>query len=155
MAPSDNDRGREKLPPSAEVAALRALYERAVYRVDAPEGSFALRVGAPSAALDRLLGAHGARTFAFLTAANPRSRPLAEELNRERNAQLLARLTAEARRCFAGVSGSPTGDWPEEASWLVLDLPEPEAVELARAFGQSALLVGELGAAVRLRFVES
>lgn len=155
MAPSDQDRRREERPSSTEVEALRALYERAVYRVDAPEGSFALRVGAPSSELDRLLRAHGARTFAFLTAANPRSRPLPEELNQERNAHLLARLTAAGRRFFAGVGGSAAGDWPDEASWLVLDLPEPEAVELARAFEQSALLLGELGAAVRLRFVES
>jgi len=155
MARPDDECGSEARQPSAEVAALRVLYERAVYRVDAPEGSFALRVGAPSAALDRLLRAHGARTFAFLTAANPHSRPLPDELNRERNARLLARLAAAARRCFAGVGSSAADDWPAEASWLVLDLTEPEAVELAREFEQSALLVGELGAAVRLRFVAS
>lgn len=44
------------------------------------------------------------------------------------------------------------GDWPSEPSLLVLGIGGSEAVELGRAFGQVAIVIGRLGAPARLCF---
>lgn len=149
----DNDMAGGAGRQSSDRERLRALYEEAIYRVFTPEGELILRVGARSEPLDRLLAARAARSSAFLTAANPGSRLLPEQMNRERNARLVARLAEAGWRSFPGVSGSPQGDWAEE-SFLVLRIPETEAVALAREFEQAAILIGLPRAPVRLVFVE-
>jgi hypothetical protein len=114
-----------------------------------------IRVGARSADADALLAAAGADAWAFLTAANPRSVLLVAADNAARMARL-ARLLRD--RGLAHYAGTGVGDdtaWPAEPSLLVVDLAEAEALALARAFDQLAIVAGQRGEAARLVWVEA
>ncbi len=150
----DNDMAAPTGGQTATREALQPLYESAIYRVVAPEGDFVLRVGARSKALDRLLAARGVRSSAYLTAANPGSHPLAEKVNRDRNARMTACLDSGGWSYLPGVSGAARGDWPAEESFLVFGISDSDALDLARQFEQVALLIAARGAPVRLVFVE-
>lgn len=94
--------------------------------VEAPEGERVLRVGEP-----------GPLAGAFITAWNPASVPAAPEVNSRRQAALTA---AVQRRGYEFLLGRGEGcGWTEE-SILILGIGREEALELARAFGQAAIV---------------
>lgn len=126
-------------------AALHKAYRATHYRVG---GSFTLRVGERSEELDRLLAERGLTEWAYLTAHNPGSVPLSAAKNRARQAALLARLAG--RPIILGEAIAPDGDWEPEPSVLVLGLARDEAIEIARAFGQNAILAGGRSEPVQL-----
>lgn len=131
---------------------LRTAYTRAVYRADLEPEPIFLHVGETSPALDRWLAARSARSFAFVSAANPGSVPLSDSENLQRHERLVERLSEEGRKFARGESyEAASGGW-REASLLVCGIERPAAIALARDFGQVALLVGEAGAAVELVF---
>lgn len=141
--PTMTNRGHEE---------LRAAYTRAIYRADLEPEPVYLRVGEPSPALDRWLAAQGARRFAFVSAANPGSRPLSEAENKRRHLALVECVQKSGLKCVAGESyEAASGGW-REASLLVCGIERQAAIALARDFGQVALLLGEAGAAVELVF---
>jgi len=122
---------------------LVGAYRATLYEVFGAEG-LTLRIGAACGELSRLMAEHGARCAAFVTACNPRSQALSEEVNRERGATLLADLVAEGRVCLAGQGRHPDGGWPPEPSLLVLGLDRVAASELGRRWDQNAVVwVGE------------
>lgn len=137
-------------PGGGSDARLAAAYRAARYRVDAPGRELVLRVGRRSRRLDALLAARGAERFAWLTAVNPGSRRLGERENARRLARLDAEIARRGWRALPGTSLDPRGLWPDEPSRLVLDVDAETARELARQFGQNALLVGSCGEPVRL-----
>ena len=134
-----------------ERAALEAAYRATAYEALGPGVELDLRVDEQSAALDALLTSTGRISWAFLTAWNPRSQPLAPEENAERQRALWAALEASS-----GEGGEPPlllpgrgrgleGDWPAEESVLALGLPRAAALQLARRFEQHAFLGGRRG----------
>lgn len=129
--------------------SLTAAYRAAHYRVFAP-APFVLRVGEPSAALDALLDSHSTTTWAFVTACNPSSRVLTAAENAERVKQLREVLAGFVT--YPGASADPAGGWVEE-SVLVLDIGREEAVRVAAAFGQNAILNGVRGGPAELVWV--
>ncbi|HSM15162.1 MAG TPA: DUF3293 domain-containing protein [Thermoanaerobaculia bacterium] len=126
-------------------------YRRAIYRVDAPEGSFDLAIGQRSDRLEALLAARGAGCWGFLTAVHPGSVRLPEEQNRERTARLRARIEASGREWLPGRGLDPDGEWPEEPSFLVLGADEEEIAALGLELGQAAVVVGLAAEPARLR----
>lgn len=128
---------------------LSVAYTSAFYRVFA-DPPFVLRVGAPSAELDALLASHAADTWAFVTACNPGSVMLPAEVNAERMEQLREVLTRFITH--PGGSSDPAGGWLEP-SMLVVGISRSEAVGVAKAFGQVAILAGERGRAAELVWV--
>jgi hypothetical protein len=132
---------------------LRAAYEATDYWVDdSPVGPFRLRHGERSEALDRLLEQAGVREWAYVTACNPGSRRLADEENEARMRALDERLRRTGLRYFPGRGVGTGGDWPAEASRLVL-VSETAARELGAEFGQNAIVVGAAGEAARVVFL--
>ncbi len=123
--------------------SLEAAYRRTEYRVRAPEGTFTIHIGARCEVLEALLREVGARSWAFVTACNPRSQPLSDEVNARRQAQLLAMLSEQERALIPGEGVDPAGDWPAEASVLILDIERDEALELGRVWDQNAIVYGE------------
>ena len=80
---------------------LDAAYRATLYRVFIPGGSpIDLRVDAASAALDALLARHGVQAWAFITAWNPGSKPVAATENAARHAQLLNATETGGWRVF-------------------------------------------------------
>lgn len=129
------------MDPAALDKAYRATHDRV-------GGAFTLRVGERSGELDGLLADHGLTEWAYLTAHNPGSVTLPAAENRARQAALLARLAG--RPIILGEAIAPSSDWEPEPSVLVLGITRDEAIEIARAFGQNAILAGERGGPVRL-----
>jgi len=132
--------------------ALEAAYRAADYRVDGPHGSFVLRIGEPCADADRLLATHGQTEWAYVTACNPRSVCLPDEENAPRTAELEVALRDGGWPHHRGISVGRNGGWAE-ASFLVLGIPEGEAVALGRRFGQNAIVAGRAGEPARLVWV--
>jgi len=147
----NGDMKRSNDTPSAR-ERLEAAYRGAVYRVAAPAGGIVLSVDERSAGLDARLDAEGVSVAAFVSAANPGSVPLSDAENRARHLRLLERVAASGRSTLPGVSSASDGGWTE-ASLLVFGIEEEEALELAREFGQAAILVLRAGERCRLRFV--
>lgn len=137
-------------------ARLQAAYEATTYRVaTGPRGGFAIRVGARSEDADSLLAAAGAESWAFITAANPRSVPLADAENAARMARLEEIVVRRGLVHHRGAGVGAEAGWPPEPSLLVLGLSEAEAVALARQFDQLAILVGRRGAPARLVWIDA
>lgn len=130
---------------------LQAAYEATDYWVDdSPVGPFCIRHGERNEALDRLLAAEDVRDWAYVTACNPQSRPLSDEENEGRMQALDQRMSERGFRCYRGRGVGSGGDWPAEASRLVLGIAEAEARGLGAEFGQNAIVVGKAGEAARV-----
>ena len=139
-----------EVPASASILppALIAAYQRTAYHVDParqpfPAGhgaGFTLWIGkaCPAArALLQSLDCHGA---AFLTAANPLGRACPDEENAQRTLALQTQLSAAG---LAWRSGRGEGDdpaWPAEPSVLVCGVSKAEALLLAHAWEQNAVV---------------
>lgn len=138
--------------PAERARDLEALYRATLYEVRAPR-PFVLRVGEPSPEADALLASVGAHGWAFLTAWNPRSTRASAEANALAQKRLRACVAGRAL-VLDGEGRAPDGSWSEE-SLFVAPASEEEAVAWARAFEQTAVLVGEVGGRARLVFVEA
>ena len=128
---------------------LRPAYEATGYRVG---NRFTIRCGERSLPLDALLAESGHDTWAFITAWNPGSIALDTAENRCRMTNLSGRIALLGLPMLEGEGVGTGGDWPPEPSFLVLGIGESAAVELGRAFGQVAIVVGRIGEPASLCF---
>ncbi len=114
------------------------------------EPELVLRIGEPSAPLDALLGAEGADTAAYLTAANPHGRLAGTIENVLASTALLEAQREAGYACFAGEGRDPQGEWPAEPSVLVVGITRAEAEVLGRGYEQNAIVFVEKGRAPEL-----
>jgi Protein of unknown function (DUF3293) len=132
-------------PPNRD--NLEAAYLGTDYRVeDIPTGPFTIRIGHPIAALAGL-------EWAFVTACNPRSVLLSDEENTRRIADLEKAVQQSGWRFYPGQGVARDGRWPAEPSFLIVGIKESDAVDLARQFGQNAIVAGRPGEPARLVWV--
>ena len=129
-------------------ADLIAAYENADYVVFT-DPELVLRIGEPSARLDALLEEEGAGTAAFVTAANPRSKPRPAAENAAALATLDQLIAAAGYPWRAGEARDPDGSWVEP-SRLVVGIYRENAEALGRLFGQNAIVFVQKGAAPAL-----
>lgn len=99
-----------------------------------------LRVGVFCPELAALHEAHRTGCSAFITACNPFSRLLGEAANAERQAILARELKRRGLAFIDGVGQHPSGQWPGEASFLVLGLALEAAQTLGRRLDQNAIV---------------
>ncbi|HKB04492.1 MAG TPA: DUF3293 domain-containing protein [Gemmataceae bacterium] len=126
---------------------LEAAYRATDYRVDdAPSGPFVIRIGEECPELAGL-------EWAFVTACNPGSVRLPEEENTRRMGELEAAVRKGGGRYHRGHGVGRDGQWSPEPSLLIVGIREADAVELARRFGQNAIIVGRAGGEARLVWV--
>ncbi len=142
-------------PDHPMTAALLAAYLATAYRLALPEPAGAtliLRIGRRHPRLDRWLVRHhaGVADWAWLTAVNPRSRPLGRAENLQRLTDLVAALAAAGFDCHPGLARDPAGRWPDEASVFVPGMSSVTACDWGRRFEQHAILAGAVGRAARL-----
>ena len=126
-------------------AELHAAYLRTTYWVEARPAPIALRVGERSRALDRVLARHRLRSWAFVTAWNPKSHLLASWRNVARGAQLRHALARAGYRWLPALGEGDDPGWTPEPSVLVLGMSAPDAARLGRRIGQNAVVIGKLG----------
>lgn len=131
--------------PEAIDAAVWEAYRRTTYRVAVCERTFALRVGERHAEFDAWLASQGASCWAFVTAANPRSRVLPTDENRERHGALRRVVAERGWRSWPGEGVGEDPLWEPEVSLLVAGLSRDEGIALGRAFDQNAIVWGAVG----------
>lgn len=134
----------------ARRATLERAYEATAFVADAPGGRIEIRIGRRHPDLDALLAGRGVHAWAFVTAWNPASRLLPDAENAVRQQRLRDDLAALRLTSFPGRGVPDRGDWPPEASVLVLGLAEDDARRIGRKHGQNAVVIGACGEAARL-----
>jgi hypothetical protein len=131
---------------------LRREYRRTRYLVldDSGTGRASVSIDQTSDELDVILGDYGATRGVFITAWNPRSVPLDQDSNDEANDRLEADLDAAGSVILPHIGVGYDPEWEPEHGFFALDLSEADAVELAVAYGQNAIVVIERGGPARL-----
>lgn len=104
------------------------------------EAGFVLQVGQPSAALQALHRAAGVKCSAFITACNPFSQALTPKQNQERMNVLRAELGRQSLTYLNGEGVHPNGQWPGEASVLVLGISREAAQRMGEHWEQNAIV---------------
>jgi hypothetical protein len=137
---------------SAEQDRLDSVYRLTTFWAELPEVAVALRIGERSEVLDRTLRERHVWSWAFVTAYNPGSKPVAPPENRRLQGLLLQRLRELRWPYVPGVGVGHASEWPPEESVLVLGITPAEALALGREFGQNAVVVGRVGQAPQLRW---
>ncbi len=111
---------------------LDQLYGDAIYEVDLPAGTVALRAGADPP--------HGLpRALAIITAWNPGAARPGEAENRAANLRLEAEITRRGATWFPA-RGRDAAATHVEPSFAILDISPEDALALARQFGQAAIV---------------
>jgi len=111
--------------------SLIAAYRETDYRVMA-DLPFVMRIDEPCSELIDLYKASNVASAAFITAYNPYSRTMNDAENTQRQIELTKELRGRSLKFLDGMGEHPTGDWPGEASYLVLGI----SLEAAKSFGQ-------------------
>lgn len=142
-------------PASAWQEEKVAAYTQTTYRADVDEEVINVRVGQPQPQLDCILERHKARSWAFVTACNPRSRLLTDSENDIRQARLAHELIHRRYPHYRGAGHADVPGWPPEDSYLVVGLSKEEALALGRAHEQYAIVYGEHGRPAELLFCTS
>ena len=141
---------------SAATPILWEAYRAAHYAVRMPGGArIMLRPDvAPHASLCSWLGVD--KSWAMLTAWNPRSEPCPAADNRAATRVLRVALTRRfpAARWLPAQSTAPDGQW-REVQLLVAGAARHALAILAWRFGQIAILDGRCGGRVRLRRLDT
>jgi hypothetical protein len=133
-------------------AAWESAYAQAEYRVRLAGGDVIIRIDRYDPAIERRLRSEaGVRnSWAIITPCNPHSRQLDDDSNASRLDEMAAALNSADLRCFPSVNRDPGGSWPDEAGFLICDPPADVIENLARQFGQNAIVIGAAGEAPRL-----
>ncbi len=116
-----------------------AAYAATHYCVDAPT-PLVLEIGIGNPALKALLRQAKTDCCAFITACNPLGEALADEQNTALRAKLALTLRQRSLVFFDGIGQHPTGAWPGEPSFLVLDLSLASARALGQTLAQNAIV---------------
>ena len=133
---------------------LSDAYESTDFWVDdVPGGPFSFRCGERCERLERLLLRHDLRDWVFITACNPGSRRLSPEKNDCRTRALEAQLPGRPCVIYRGRGVGTVGEWPPEASFLVLGIDHAAGLRLGEEFGQNAIVVGSCGEPARLAWI--
>ncbi len=133
---------------------LLLAYCRTDYCVDARGTAIVVRVGQRCAKLDHELTRRGVSPWAFITAWNPGSKPLADKENARRQAMLEEAVRNLKLDFDHGAGVSDDSLWTPEESLCVYGIEESVAIDLATRFEQNAIVVGTPGGKPTLRFTQ-
>jgi hypothetical protein len=127
-------------------------YNRTRYLVvdDLGVGRASVGIGETSADIDAILAHYGAASGVFITAWNPRSVPLDQDSNDEANDLLEADLDEAGSVILPHIGVGYDPEWEPEHGFFALDLLEADAIELATAYGQNAIVIADRGQPARL-----
>ena len=101
---------------------------------------FTLRIGEQSSSLAAACKRHRAESSAYVTACNPKSKPLDNSANAERHASLRQELIKRDLAFIEGVGKHPSNGWPGEPSFLIFSLDKEDARELSIELQQDAFV---------------
>lgn len=125
---------------------LDRFYRSTRYLVRTDGGSdITFSIDVNSSEVDDLAASAGADSWAFMTAWNPGSNPLPADENSRRQEDLMQILNDRGLKFLPGSTEDPEEKWDSEESLLVFGIDRGDAVELARSFGQNAIVFGRIG----------
>ena len=132
---------------------LLAAYAQTDYVFVAHNTAYRMRVGGAHPAVATLMYRHGVRSAAFITACNPYSGLRSHVFNKLAQIRLRRTLQTlpEVVAIYPGEGRDPQGQWPSEASFMVLGLEPRQAAKLGKRFGQNAVLSISMGGDVELQ----
>ncbi|MCK6390853.1 MAG: DUF3293 domain-containing protein [Azonexus sp.] len=133
---------------------LATVFMATTYTVFLPQGSLLLRIDQPSPELKAWLAAGKIKDFALLTAHNPDAEACSPDDNAQWQAQLEGELLEGNYEPYATVHRADAGDWPEEEGCFVPELQLADALALAEAYGQLAVVAGGADGTPRLHWTE-
>jgi hypothetical protein len=114
-------------------------YRETHYHVQGAE-QFTLQVDMPSDELTQLYRSSRADCATFVTACNPLGVDVGHEANAKLHNILRETLSHRSLKYVSGVGKHPSGNWPEESSYLVLGLSLESAKTLGRQLEQNAII---------------
>lgn len=129
--------------------ALLAAYSQSEYWVHG-KPDFLLQIDQKSDALNAVYREFDVRSAAFITAYNPWSKSLSETENRTRQSRLETRMADLGFPILPGVGQDPSGQWPAEASCLVLGIDQKTALQVGTEYEQNAIVWCGSGACPKL-----
>ena len=132
---------------------LLAAYTATSYHADIPSGRITLRIGEPAIGLNDILIEHEVGSWAFVTACNPKSEKTPTAENRKHLEELEELLKDRELIYFPGEGVGDSRAWPCESSFLILGINLDEGIEIARTFGQHAILFGRFNKPAQLVWV--
>jgi hypothetical protein len=135
------------------MSEFEPFYRATTYRLFLPGGNCDLRLDVRNETLACWLETGGFDGFAILTAHNPDAVRCDEEANNAQQARLECDLLEAGFEPYVGENIADREDWPVEETCFVPGLPEAMALELARRYGQNALVCGGADGVPRLLWV--
>lgn len=135
-------------PIVSDVAALIEIFTRTRYRVLSGRETWVLRVGAHAPEPDACWP-HAVR-FAVITACNPGGKPSSVAANCHGQRQLVALIESAGLQRMPTLAAATDGSFAEPG-WLVCDAQLSWLDDVARSFGQLAVLEWQRAKAIRLR----
>lgn len=119
---------------------LLQAYRETVYQVLNPD--IAIEIGVANSTLNHFLQQMNARTWAFITAWNPRSQLLTLEENKQRHQAFVEMVEKAGYLYFEGKGVGTNTNWEPEKSVLILNISKENALRIAGYFDQNALVFG-------------
>ena len=132
---------------------LLAAYTATSYHADIPSGRVTLRIGEPALELNEILIQHEVGSWAFITACNPQSKAVPAAENKKHLVDLEELLKDRELTYYPGEGIGDSGAWPCESSFLILGINLDEGIEIARIFGQHAIVFGRFNKPAQLVWV--
>jgi len=126
-------------------ADLLEAYKNTTYRVYLPPGEVDIRIGVINPLLQELLSNNNAKSWAFVTACNPKSVMKNAAENILLNTQLENYLKEKRYVFFKGKGIGDDDSWEPEASFMVLNICKEDAIKLGRQLNQNAIVAGVIG----------
>ena len=99
-----------------------------------------MRIGEYNESLFRLYKSNKLDSCAYITACNPRGKRLSDALNAHRHDELGRELRRRGLKFLQGEGRHPVGNWPSEASYLILGLSLETAKILGKKYAQNAIV---------------
>ena len=133
--------------------ALQEAYQQSEYWPLQPRIQILLGQNQPE--LETLLIDNNSCFACLITAHNPRSKPLLQNENREKQQKMIRVLESLNLRYLQALSIDPKGKWPDEQQLMVLDCDRELGKKLARQFDQNAIVHIEIDQLTELVFVDA
>jgi hypothetical protein len=129
-----------------------AVYRKAEYKILLDNGTISLRIGQHDAEAERQLQQHTElkHEWYIITPCNPRSEQARAELNLYYFNELRYAVEARSGHWFQALNCDPSGEWPDEPGFLLVDADRVWVMDLGERFYQNALVTAKIGEAPRL-----
>ncbi len=114
-------------------------YESADYYIEAIP-PFILKIGIHSYELSKIYETSHQTKAALITASNPRSKKLPNEINKVRNKNLEEMIQETGLNYIYGEGKCGQDDWDGEESFLILGVDQKQAMVIGKAFDQNAIV---------------